>query len=62
MYGEVPVDRLHLGGVVPVMEARSGQEPVQAAEVEAHVRVDERGLDAHERDVGEERRFREPER
>ena len=22
MYGEVPVDRLHLGGVVPVVEAR----------------------------------------
>ena len=43
------------------MEPRGGEQPPQRAEVEAHVGVDERRLDAHERHVGEQRPVREAE-
>lgn len=60
VHGEVPVDGLPFGRAVPVMELRRCEQPPQPAEVEAHVRVDERRLGTDERHIPQEWRSAKP--
>ena len=59
MNGEVFVDRIALGAVVPMVKLRRGDEPAERTEFESHVGVNERGLHRHQADVREESRFGE---
>ncbi len=58
---EVLVHGFAIGAVVPVMKLRRGHHPAQQTEVESNVGMDERGLNAYERHIRDERRLCEAE-
>src|SRR5437870_3515141 len=59
MYGKVFVDGLRVCPVMPVMKLWRGEEPAQRAEVEAHIRMDERCLQRDHDHVGQQRALAE---
>lgn len=61
MHGKVCIDRLRLGGVVPVVKRRRRDHSLQRPELPSHVRVDERRLDYDDHEVKHDRTLREAE-
>jgi hypothetical protein len=57
---EILVDRFRLEAVMPVMEARRGDEMAEPVEIAPHIGVEERGIDVDDADIDLQRHRRKP--